>query len=694
MGRLACRQSPLELRDLAARIALLLSYWVASADPVAEIPWQASPQTFSVAVPGVGEPTESLYREDGNVGVATGASLIRAIADPVKGGTHWFLVELYDIQCPHCWYAVPSVSNLVDGFSGTRHLRIETLNCHADENGDACFILEYLSDAEDYPTFLLCPPGPTPSPSDSTWLADLPQRAHDLYDAIDSRGQDLIRKFARCRRRFRRPSGSELLSATMVASWITKETGLEPSDPNRFERGADFVEPHTKLRPDSPPGLPGWPDDRPHEPGVAAYTAEDRWHDALHGFLHLLYHRYRPHRHRAALSCARFLDLAFPGGLSSAFIDLTSELERRGPQKNLTSFRSLLRTWAANNAMPNPASRSESFKACKTATCTLWSLLHVTVTATASRAIGGLPLIGDSDAAMKALRLGLLQPRDVMTFVRNAVETFLSCSSCKRRFLVDFEGCEYGRCEVGRDWRALGLWLWRAHNSVSLQVAMQERPGVDRRWPMYQDCPACWRRTIAVGGRSLRQDVSGAGSAQTPAFSARQDVSGAGSAQTPAFSAFDLDMVFHTNHVFWYLIRTYVGIDRITFRIEDLPPEERHDLEAAARVALPAQPGEVGNDPGAGRAYAGQGLPPTDSRSAHAGEEEGHHPLLALTGMLLVIAGIGVIIMSRDGCRPMRDLLMEFEDRPASAPVIRDPSELAPHRSDDEDQEDEAAAAE
>merc|ERR1740121_1038584 len=41
-----------------------------------------------------------------------------------------------------------------------------------------------------------------------------------------------------------------------------------------------------------------------------------------------------------------------------------------------------------------------------------------------------------------------------------------------------------------------------------------------------------------------------------------------------------LDSPFHVNHVFWQVVRTYVGLSHFSIKIEDLPEKEREQIDA------------------------------------------------------------------------------------------------------------------
>jgi len=165
--------------------------------------------------------------------------------------------------------------------------------------------------------------------------------------------------------------------------------------------------------------------------------------------------------------------------------------------------------------------------------CAFWTLLHVTLAAVSARGLSGAALASDSEEKH------IVSTDEAINFVRDFVTVFLSCTTCRQHFLNDFDACAFGRCTVGsHDWRALSLWLWRVHNAVSLRVASRHSSHVDRRWPMYQDCTVCWRESVAIGPGAPSRSLQGT----------KWDVA-------------DLDAVFHTDHVFWFSVRTFIGLE-------------------------------------------------------------------------------------------------------------------------------------
>jgi len=484
------------------------------------------------------------------------------------------LVELYDHECPHCWYAVPLVTDVVSSYRGVHDLRTAALNCHMDINADFCYALGIVAGSQTYPTLLLCSPGEHDDPP-------LSAHAQDTLKHVQPYFGELIKQLGRCNKHFDKDEGS-LLDAVKIADWIQATTGLGPSHIDALSRGADFVD-YDGATIHGPPGVPGWMgDDMKDQPGVPAWTPAQRHSDALRGFVSALYHSYDASTHGAAVKVTEFLALAFPTSRDELG-ELASKLRASGAFYDRSALRSELKSFASKVGLDDATQHPDAlaFVTCRGASCALWTLFHVVVSS-----VAGLKLSGDSRSTTG------LEINVVMGFVRTMVEHFLSCDSCKKDFLADFDACAYGRCSQAEDdgaYARLPIWMWRAHNAVSMKVATIDPSanGVDRRWPMYLDCPKCWRQQVAMGTSHSRL-LSGA---------SRRIIPG-----TPRLSSEDLDSVFHLEYIFWFMVDTYVGLDHWpqeartaetemlvkidvgdgVHRPNDLPAYPRHPLETTS----------------------------------------------------------------------------------------------------------------
>lgn len=510
---------------LAAACLAFISACLCDEAPINQAPWHPGPPIYSVRVPGVAAPTISLYPEGGAVPVATGASLLEDLASP-DSRHNWKLVEVYDRGCPHCWYAAPIVTDLARAFAGALGLSLATLNCHAVENEDVCFALELTAQVSDFPSFVLCAPE-----GDSKEHPALPQ---DLGSSFTGPVSAALTRVGHCTRNFVKPPGGvEVMTAGEIAHWIMEETHIAPRQPAMLQRGADFE--GAAADPSAPPGRPGWlGDDLSGQPGMPAFLPQQRWNDALVALFSTLGHEYRYSRHKNALEAVDFLAKVMPVE-ARALSALSERLRGIGPQRDPAIFRANLAEWATEMQWPDPS--NEVYATCTEMPCALWTLLHVAVTAASVRGLDALNATESGRPTSAPVSVD-----ETMAFTRSFVDAFFSCRPCKEQFLIDFDSCAYGRCDAAEDWRGVSLWLWRVHNAVSLRVAAQQRAEVDRRWPMYQDCQTCWRRELVMDehhtGRRLQP------------MSPDQSVSG-----------MEVQSAFHEEYVYWYLVRTFVGLD-------------------------------------------------------------------------------------------------------------------------------------
>jgi len=298
----------------------------------------------------------------------------------------------------------------------------------------------------------------------------------------------------------------------------------------------------------------------------------------------------RAERHADIVDSTLFLARTFPVK-GHALQSLGMHLKGIGPQQNPKDFQRLLSSWADRTGLPDPedSANDESslkYMTCDGSTCVMWTLLHITITVAAVRGVSGRALLGDGSILATADLDDFPGANQCMDFVRSFVRAFLDCKQCKENFLEDFNTCEYGRCNVkDDDWRGLALWLWRAHNAISMRVATRHHAMVDRRWPMYEDCPACWRHELVMQGsfdsRRLRWN----------------------------WNREELDAPFHADHVFWHLVRTFVGLTRVQLEVEDLSEAEQEQVEAVRR-----RPRRIGRSPAPLRRLRRLSLPPECGR--------------------------------------------------------------------------------
>jgi len=523
---------------------------------------------------------------------------------------------------------------VASAFKGESLLRVATLNCHMRENMEVCFFLELIAGAVDFPTFVVC--SPSGQRKQGEMINALPERARALLGQLQPSQLETFMSVLRCNSRWVEPTVPEgkedsLLAATTLAHWVTFATGLHPTRPEELHDGADFV--RTKaLDPRSAPGRPGWlRDDMPGEPGISAWVPGQRWFDGLVGYLRLLRTGYRVERHAQAVLTAEFLSRSFPvRGL--ALKDLATRLQQKGPQENPDVIRQLLTDWAVTFELPDPGDLENgdlkySYITCTVDTCAMWTLIHVVVAAVAARGATGSLLTIDGSALVNATKDEFPTVQECMSFVRTLVSAFLSCARCKENFLSAFDGCEFGRCAVGpRDYRGLALWLWRAHNAVSMRVARRHRVEEDRRWPMFEDCPMCWRTDLVLGRDAAERRLQ----------------------QGENWRPEELDAPFHVRHVFWHIERTFVGLARIQLGEEDITPEEKRHIETATGVDHIHETRAARHRP---RVHAGFVEPPPPPQHPIVIPEPEGHPnrtaALSVVGVALIVIGVVAVVRSQ-----------------------------------------------
>jgi len=635
------------------------------------VPWQPGPRRYSVALPGGPQPTVSLYPPDGVVNVATGNTLRTSLSDPKDGGANWYFVELYEHMCPHCWYAVPIVTDVAHAFKGNPIWRTAAVNCHMKTNREVCLFLEMISGAAAYPTFLLCPPK---GQGGAMWGANklvrtLPEAAQSLFSHLAGEARATFVDLLHCRTRFKpqRDSqpGGEFLSAAEIADWVVQHTGLSCANPGRLTQGADFVDKMIQ-NPFSPPGPPGWlRDDKEGEPGVLAFSPEHRWWDALLGFVSALNIRYRPHKHNLIVSCVQFLARTFPVK-GRALLDLVKRLLAKGPMHNSRDVTKTLRDWSKHHELTGWEDEG-NIQTCSgsssVSNCAMWALLHVTLTAVATRGITGRDLNNDQAMAQQPggddMKLSIISAVD---FVRTYITVFQTCHHCTVQFNAEFTECAYGRCKI-MDYRSLPLWLWRAHNAISLRASMRFNLTVDRRWPMYEDCPRCWQQHIVMGMESDREKRA------IHRWKWRQRLSSS-----------ELDAVFNLDHVFWHMVRWYIGLERVPpLEAAKLTKKEMTEMSATTQQERyeeerkewrKDQHNEAGRKeyPEAAKVTGSMGLTPSNSEAMENGEGNHMQVLAASAGVFAVGAAAALLL-----CNYQQ--LLGGPERASRAPLIRAPQE-------------------
>jgi thiol-disulfide isomerase/thioredoxin len=134
-------------------------------------------------------------------------------------------------------------------------------------------------------------------------------------------------------------------------------------------------------------------------------------------------------------------------------------------------------------------------------TCSLWVCFHMLAASCAPEQGGHCPV----------------HPRQIMHGIFLMVKWFFGCRECRDHFLAEYHACEHGRCDIDFDdpvvsSRGIVIWLWKAHNSVTLRLATQHRQNRHVNWrpdpllrnlafPSQAHCNLCWGAARHIGNR-------------------------------------------------------------------------------------------------------------------------------------------------------------------------------------------------
>mmetsp|Transcript_23406 Transcript_23406/g.54265 ORF Transcript_23406/g.54265 Transcript_23406/m.54265 type:complete len:609 (+) Transcript_23406:1-1827(+) len=594
-----------------------------------------------------------------------------------------------------------------------------------------CFLLQAVGKVKDFPSFLACPPRSSVSIGAELMHSHTAKSIADMLPANHPTNQAL-KKLAHCRHKFIEEavkSGQEdpYLSASQLAEWVRKTTGQKATVQEDLTIGANFHKP-VPVNAIAPPGPPGWlRDNEEGRPGVSRYIPGERWYDALMGFVAFIYQGYQPEKLQPTLEVTRFLSMAFPVK-GKELAELADSLERHGGDILPDEARKIIAKWSINVGLGDPEYEAgdesgsqkhvhglverrphsgfdshrtlQSLTCPSSSTCNLWNLLHVTLATVAARGFSGRTLLGDGSILSHGSEGGNVMPfqdleigvREAQAFVRTFVDNFLNCKQCRAKFIWDFDHCSYDRCDY-KDWKSLPLWLWRVHNAVNLHVAAHSKSPVDRRWPMYQDCPACWRQDLVLGEPAQPARIL----SQQPKLSP-YELQGRSESR---WSAAELDMPFHLEAVFWHLVSTFVGVRRIVFALEDFEGEERDEVKRVLQkegITLPEKSARHRAPPQDPQGVLGGGNSPVPGPALQPfGEEESPHSAQSVFLALLAMAGgVAIVICyfgqdTMDGPLDIEDLEDREFGREARAPMFRPDSSTAANDAEVELVKDSAA---
>lgn len=104
----------------------------------------------------------------------------------------------------------------------------------------------------------------------------------------------------------------------------------------------------------------------------------------------------------------------------------------------------------------------------------------------------------------------ILITEKVARTLRDYIDNFFGCESCRQRFVATFDACGHDRCdrlkdefsEKESDWVQVPLWLYETHNAVNVRLLKERASRENRdatpdemanvRWPPKTECSACW----------------------------------------------------------------------------------------------------------------------------------------------------------------------------------------------------------
>jgi hypothetical protein len=199
-----------------------------------------------------------------------------------------------------------------------------------------------------------------------------------------------------------------------------------------------------------------------------------------------------PAKYKAAISVTDFVGKIFATDEKAMFDGLLASL-RAKPALQPVEFKAIVTAWMAPF---KPATGDSEYLFCTNKNCAVWQLFHAI-------------------SILIAIKYTVVTAAEAVPEYRFMVDNFLSCTVCKQHFLLSYDGCLFGRCDVlgaanptpDLQSKALVLWLWRLHNAVSTRVlkeqpALSQGGSVDRRFPAYRDCPSCWNPTVVQGQKA------------------------------------------------------------------------------------------------------------------------------------------------------------------------------------------------
>jgi hypothetical protein len=419
--------------------------------------WSPRPPTYEVDASD-GKKHKTLYPKGGAVEVLQGPEGLASLS---KDTSIVWIVQYYDVNCPHCWYFSAIYPALARAIASPT-VRVASFMCTDDFNAAACAAAH----VNGFPTV-------------EVYNAKGPGSTHIVHVHNDGDIED--------------PKPAEAIAADLTSYSDGKITVLHPEV---FQQGSGLTGAGTGdvVKPDGPPGKSGWTNE-------AYGSVTTRFHDAHIGMSRLLRAGYtNSSQYQAALEVVKFVGDGFGKDEAKIFSKLNDDLKAK-PDMEPADFRAILKDWEQQF--------DNKWAFCKTGTtCGVWQLFHALSSLIVikyypipvAEALPKIRFIVDKFMTCKVCRTHFLQSYDECLFGR-----------CEILNKPDEESKS----------KALLLWLWRVHNAVSQRVINENPPhggAVDRRWPAYKDCPGCWNVTVVNGASAALETFEGQTNNKQPVY--------------------------------------------------------------------------------------------------------------------------------------------------------------------------------
>jgi len=132
-------------------------------------------------------------------------------------------------------------------------------------------------------------------------------------------------------------------------------------------------------------------------------------------------------------------------------------------------------------------------------TCGMWELYHAIT----------VGFVDYNRAVFDSAKL--LATETAARVIRDFVDNFFGCETCRMHFVTSYDACAHDRCDTlstehsteEGEWIKLPLWLYETHNAVNVRL-LKERAARENRdisqidiravkWPPVTECSACWK---------------------------------------------------------------------------------------------------------------------------------------------------------------------------------------------------------